>query len=134
MELLAYWKIFRRRVWLIALLMLIGGAATAYYSQQQPLQYEATTTLFLNSAVAKSVIGSLSRESVQSLANTYTEFTRTSSFAHRVAAELGMALSEKEIADSLSAKYVPDTQFFRITVVDSDPQLAQALANTAAQV
>jgi polysaccharide biosynthesis transport protein len=134
MELLAYWKVFRRRIWLITLLMVIGGAATAYYTHQQPLQYEATTTLFLNSAVAKSVIGSLSRESVQSLANTYTEFMRTSSFAHRVTAELGISLSEKDIAAALSAKYVPDTQFFRITVIHSDPRLAQALANTAAQV
>ncbi|MFL5804218.1 MAG: polysaccharide biosynthesis tyrosine autokinase [Roseiflexaceae bacterium] len=134
MELLAYWKIVRRRLWLIILIMLLGGIGASYYSLQQPIQYEATTTLFLNSAVAKSVLGSLNRESVQSLANTYTEFMHTSSFAHRVATELGVPLSEKEVEEALSAKYVPDTQFFRITAVHTDTRLAQSLANTAAQV
>jgi capsular exopolysaccharide synthesis family protein len=134
MELLAYWKVLRPRLWQIILLILIGTIGTASYNYSRTPQYEATTTLFLNSAVAKSVLGSLNRESVQSLANTYAEFMHTSSFAHRVVVELKKPFTEQEVDLALSTKYVPDTQFFRITAIHQDPQIAQALANTAAQV
>jgi capsular exopolysaccharide synthesis family protein len=134
MELLAYWKVLRQRLWQIILIVLVGGIGTASYIYNRTPQYEATTTLFLNSAVAKSVLGSLNRESVQSLANTYAEFMHTSSFAHRVVSELGIPFTEQEVDLSLSTKYVQDTQFFRITAVHKDAHIAQALANTAAQV
>jgi capsular exopolysaccharide synthesis family protein len=134
MELLAYWKVIRRRLWLIVLLVLVSCAGAAFYSLRQVPEYSATTTLFLNTSVAKSVLGSLGTDALQSLANTYTEFMRTSSFAHRVVSELGVPMTEKELEEALSAKYVPDTQFFRITATHPDPKVAQALANTAAGV
>lgn len=134
MELIAYWKVIRRYLWRIVLLMLVGGLGTAAYTYNRAPRYEATTMLFLNSAVAKSVVGSLNPEAIQSLANTYAEFMHTSSFKHRVIAELGMPVSEEEVDAALTTKYVPDTQFFRIIVVHSNPRLTQALANTAAQV
>jgi capsular exopolysaccharide synthesis family protein len=81
------------------------------------------------------VLGSLGTDTFQSLANTYAEFMRTSSFKHRVASELvGITMSEKEVGEALSTKYVPDTQFFRITATHPDSNVAQVLANTAAQV
>src|SRR4051794_31823279 len=121
MEILAYWKVIRRRLWLIALLVLVSCVGAAYYSLQQVPVYSSTTTLFLNTSVAKSVLGSLGTDTFQSLANTYAEFMRTSSFKHRVASELvGISISEKEVGEALSTKYVPDTQFFRITAIHPD--------------
>jgi tyrosine-protein kinase len=134
MELLAYWKVIRRRLWLIILLVVISCVGAAVYSLQQVPQYSATTTLFLNTSVAKSVLGSLGTDALQSLANTYSEFMRTNSFAHRVVDEIGVPMSEKQVVEALSTKYVPDTQFFRITATHPDPKVAQTLANSAAEV
>jgi polysaccharide biosynthesis transport protein len=134
MELLGYWKIIRKRLWLIILLLLIGGAGVAYYNQQLVPQYRTTTTLFLNPGVASPLLPYQAGNSMQSLANTYVEFMRTRSFAQLVAEESGIPLSQSEILRALSTQYVPDTQFFRITATHPNPQAAQLLANTSADV
>ena len=48
MELREYWKIIRKRLWLILLLMVIGGTSASYYTYQRPPQYRSTTTLFVS--------------------------------------------------------------------------------------
>ena len=133
MELLAYWKIIRKRLWLIILLMLLGGSGAAYYAMQIPPRYSSTTTLYLNPAAATSITD-YQVDGLQALAATYAEFLKTSSFAKDVAQELGGTVSEGAIIGSLSTQYVSQTQFFRITATSSDAQSAQTLANTAAKV
>ncbi len=134
MELLEYWKIIRKHLWLIVLLMVVSGASATYYSQQQVAMYSTTTTLFLNPAAPSAVLPYQTTQPVESLANTYAEFMRTRSFANLVAQELESPMSEGEILAALSTRYVPDTQFFRISATYTDPQQAQVLANTTAQV
>ena len=133
MELLAYWKIIRKRLWLIILLMVIGGSGAAYYAMQIPPRYSSTTTLYLNPAAATSITD-YQADGLQALAATYAEFLKTSSFARDVVQELGGGVSEGAVIGSLSTQYVSQTQFFRITAASSDPQTAQTLANTAAKV
>jgi succinoglycan biosynthesis transport protein ExoP len=134
MELLEYWKIFRKRLWLIMLLMAVSVASTIYYSQQQVPLYRTTTTLFLNPAAPSPVLPYQTTRTVDSLANTYAEYMRTRSFADLVAKGLNSPMSEGEILQALSTQLVAETQFFRISATHSNPQRAQALANTAAQV
>ncbi len=134
MELLGYWKIVRKRLWLIILLVLMAGGWAYYSNQQQVPRYSTTTTLFLNPGVASPLLPYQSTNTVQSLANTYVEFMRTRTFAQLVAEATGMALSQGEILGALSTQYVADTQFFRITATHTNPELAQLLANTSADV
>jgi capsular exopolysaccharide synthesis family protein len=136
MELFEYWKIIRKHIWLIILLMLVGASSTFYYIQQQETQYRTTTTLFLNPAAPSPLLPFAIEPAnrVQTLANTYAEFMRTRSFAQLVSQQLAVPISEDEMRKWLTTQYVPDTQFFRITATHPDPQLAQNLANTAAQV
>jgi capsular exopolysaccharide synthesis family protein len=133
MEVLTYWKIIRKRLWLLVLLMIVGGAATGYYVAQQPSVYRSTTTLYLNPAAASSVINYASYDGLEALASTYTEFMKTRSFASRVSRELNGAVSEGQVIEAISTQYVVNTQFYRITATYIDPQLTQQLANTAAQ-
>lgn len=133
MEILEYWKIIRKRLWLLVLVMLIGGTGTAYYTSQQPQQYRSTTTLFLNPAAASTLMNYQPYDGLQALARTYSEFMKSRSFASHVAQGLNGALPESKIVGALSTEYVPDTQFFRISATYSDPQLTQLLANTAAK-
>jgi capsular polysaccharide biosynthesis protein len=97
-------------------------------------QFRATTTLYLNPAVASPLLPYQPYNTLQSLANTYAEFIRTRSFAGRVAHELTSPLDEEAIISALTTQAVPDTQFFRISATHNDPQTAQALANAAARV
>lgn len=132
MELLEYWKIIRKRLWLIILLMVVAGVGAGFYSYLQPPQYQTRTTLFLNPTAARTVLQP--NASVEFLGNTYSEFMRTSSFARAVAERLEYPLTEREILEAISTGLLRNTQFFRITAVHTDPAVAQALANTAAEV
>jgi capsular exopolysaccharide synthesis family protein len=133
-QLREYWKLVRKRLWLVILLLLIGGGLGGYYSYLQVPQYRATTTLFLNPAVASPLLPYQPYNTLQSLSNTYIEFMRTRSFASRVAQDAAVALPPEEIVAALSTQAVPDTQFFRINVTYPDPKIAQALTNAAARV
>jgi capsular exopolysaccharide synthesis family protein len=133
LELVTYWKIIRKRLWLILLLMIVGGFGTGYYVSQQPPRYSSSTTLYLNPAVASSYLY-YSYDGLQSLASTYSEFMRTRSFASRVAQELNGTIGEGQVLGAISTQYIESTQFFRITATTGDPQLSQTLANTAANV
>jgi Mrp family chromosome partitioning ATPase/capsular polysaccharide biosynthesis protein len=133
MELVVYWKIIWKRLWLLVLLMLIGGSGTAYYTSQLPPRYSSTTTLFLNPAAANTIVN-YQVDVISALAATYSEFLKTRSFASDVARELDTPLSEGAIVGALSTTYVPETQFFRITATYGEPEVAQQLANTAAKV
>jgi len=134
MELLQYWKIVRKWWWLIALSTLLFGIGGIFYAQRQVPIYSTTTTLIINPAAPSALLPYAADYSVQSLASTYTEFMRTLSFAKIVAEQMGGGISEGQISDGLSLRYVEGTQIFRITATLTDPVQAQSLANTAASV
>jgi non-specific protein-tyrosine kinase len=134
MEFLAYWQIIRKRLWLLLLLALLGTGAAVGYSVRQVPQYRTTTTLFLNPAASSPLLPYQSTKTVQSVANTYIEFMRTRSFAGLVAQNSGPDITPEQVLAALTTQYVPDTQFFRINATATDPQRAQIIANTAAQV
>lgn len=136
-ELLEYWRVIRKRLWFIVLLMLISAGVAAYVGYQQEPQYRATATLFINPVEASPVLPLpyyQTREPVESLANTYTELLRTHSFAQLVGENIDQPLSESEILNALSARYVPDTQFFRVTATHTNRETAQVIANAASEV
>jgi non-specific protein-tyrosine kinase len=131
MELREYWKIIQKRLWLIVLLMLVGGSVSGYYAYQQPPRYRSTTTLYLNPAAANAVM-SYQYDTLASLAQTYSEFMKTRSFGSQVAEKI--TLDTGTIIGALSTNYVANTQFYQITATYSDPEMTQSLANTAAKV
>jgi non-specific protein-tyrosine kinase len=134
MELLEYWKIIRKRLWLIVLLMAVSTASATYYSLQQVPLYRTTTILFLNPAMPSPLLPYYVTLSAKSLANTYAEFMRTRSFAQLVAQQMGDETTLEEVLGAISTHYVEDTQFFKISATHADSEKAQKLADTAAQV
>jgi capsular exopolysaccharide synthesis family protein len=59
---------------------------------------------------------------------------RTRSFGQLVAQEMGDGTTAGEVLGAISTRYVEDTQFFRISATHANPEKAQKLADTAAQV
>ncbi len=134
MELYEYWRILRNRLWLIAVLAVLGMAAGFYYVRQQVPLYTTSTTLFLNPVSPSPLLPYQTTLSAQSLANTYAQFIETRSFASLVAQEVPYEVSEGEVLGAVSANLLPETQFFRISATHPDPQVAQTLANATARV
>ncbi len=134
MELLQYWKIIRKRLILIILIVLLFELAAVFYVQQQEPVYSTTTTLFISPSTLGSTLPYQMVYAVAPLANTYSEYMRTRSFAGLVRAQMNVDISEPDILNALSMEYIRDTQIFKITATHSNPETAQELANTTAQV
>ncbi len=133
-EILEYWRIGRKYLWLFVLMAGLSMVTTGFYTRSQPLRYSSTTTLFLNPAAMNPLLPFQSTKTVASMANTYAEFMRTHSFASLVVKQAGVPLSEGDVLNGITTILVGDTQFFRITAITDDEQTAQALAATAAKV
>lgn len=133
MELLQYWKIARKWWWLIGLSTLLFGLGGILYAQRQVPIYRTTATMIINPAAPSALLPYTDNFSVQALANTYTEFMRTNSFAQLVAEQMDNVVTPATIQDALSLRYVEGTQIFRITATHTDPAVAQSIANTVAE-
>jgi non-specific protein-tyrosine kinase len=142
MELLQYWHIIRKRLWLIIILMLVAVSGTWYYLQQQIPQYTASTTLFINPRQVSPLLPGGAEgfaiaggsNTVVVLANTYDVLLETRSFLREVIEEVGMTISTEDMEEVLSSEYIPETQFYRISATHPDPETAQEIANVAAQI
>ena len=134
MELLQYWKIIRKRLVMILLIMMVFELGAVYYVQRQVPVYRTSTTLFISPSTLGSTLPYQLVYAIAPLANTYSEYMRTQSFAKMVADDMDVDISEDEILDSLSMNYVRDTQIFKITATHRNPEIAQAIANTTAKM
>src|SRR5215203_3187809 len=139
MELLHYWKLIRKRMWLIVAIIVIAMVGVGYYLINQSPQYRTSTTLVINPATLDSTVNYQISDGMLPLANTYSEFLKSRSFANTVSKQLQtqalpVTPSENEILGAIMARYIDDTQLFRITATYHDPTVAKALADTTAQM
>jgi non-specific protein-tyrosine kinase len=139
MELLHYWNLIRKRSWLIIAIVCVAMVGAGYYVLKQPPLYRTNSTLVINPATLDSTVNYQLSDGMLPLANTYAEFMQSRSFARSVSMQLqaqGLAdiPSEDEILNAIIAHYIDGTQLFRITATYRDPAMAQALANTTAQM
>jgi non-specific protein-tyrosine kinase len=139
MELLHYWKLIRKRMWLIVAIVVIAMAGVGYFLLNQPPLYRTSTTLVINPATLDSTVNYQITDGMLPLANTYSEFLKSRSFANTVLQQLQtqalpITPTEDEILGAIMARYIDDTQLFRITATYRDPIVAKALADTTAQM
>lgn len=139
MELLHYWNIIRKRVWLIGVIGCFALIGATYYVLHQDPQFRTSTALIVSPATLDSTISYQMPDGLLSLTNTYAEFMQTHSFAQSVAQQLqGQNLpflpSLDEILGAISARYIDGTQLLRITATFRDPAIAKALADTTARM
>jgi capsular exopolysaccharide synthesis family protein len=133
MELIEYWKVISKRLWLIVLFILASVSIAIVIGESEERYYRASTTLFLN-PVADSPMWPYYRSEGTTLAEDYATLVRSGQFAHQVAQEPSIPLSKEEVQSSLITTYDPDSQFFTISAEHPQPEVARDLANTAAEV
>lgn len=132
-------KALARRLWIIALAMLICGAGAFAYVQWfiTPL-YSATTKMYVNNVSKDSLHGQFISSSelaaAQRLVDTYIEILKTPETLNQVIEEADASCSYSELLGMITTGSVNGTEVFFITVENPLPEESERLANTIAEV
>ncbi|NBD26331.1 YveK family protein [Paenibacillus glycinis] len=141
MELLRYWSVIRKRLWMIALLVVVSCTAVGFYSTHYlPSQFEASAQLIVNNQqtdttkTATSIdVGSISSSTM--VIKTYKEIIRTPRIMKKVADRYpDLHASPEELIAKISVKSVNETQVMSITAVDGSYVRAAKMANAVSTV
>lgn len=132
--------LFIKKIWLVAILTVIGGVIAFGYSffLITP-QYKSSALLYVNNSDIS--VGSTSfsisnadLNAAKSLVATYTVILESRSVINEVIRLSGVNYSYDKMKSMVTAGAVNNTEVFSITVTSSDPQEAEKLANLYAEV
>jgi len=140
MELKQYWLIVKRRLWLIALLVVIGATATGVGSAYLiDKQYEASSKIIVNQK--EGAVGTAALPDVRTIdfnveiIKTYKEIIRTPRIMNVVIQEYpGLKTSVGELISKVSVSTVNGTQVMSVTAKDSSYSRAAEMANAVSRV
>ena len=127
MELAHYLRVLQNRKWIVILTMLIATAVVAVITARTPPTYAATTTLRVSGSTSTQDYGAFLY--FERLANTFSDILTSELITNRAEELLGL-----EKLPDFSIAIISNTELMRLTVIDEDPQLAQTVANTLAQL
>lgn len=137
-DLKEYFQIIRKRAWLIAIItavaMIISGIISFFVLK--PV-YESSTTLIVNAEQSKATNNMITGDQLnvtQKLTLTYGEIIKSKSVLNKVLEKLDLNMTYDEIANIVKVEPVKDTQIISITVSNTNPKLAQRIANTIPSV
>lgn len=125
-DLSVYLHIIARQKWVIIITTLVVVGIVAWGSTQTEPTYEAATRL----RIVPYSLGAPDYNSYiyfDRLANTYFDMVNSDTVTDRAKTELGL-----EKLPNFSIEVIPQTELLRLSVVDTNPEIAQRTANTLA--
>lgn len=129
-----------RRLWMIILAMLLCGSMLFSYAAflVTPM-YESSVLMYVNNSsfsvgATSFSISSSEISAAKSLVDTYLVILKTRLTLNEVIDRGGLDCTYEELCKMISANAVNDTEVFSVTVTSDDPQKAEHIANTIAQV
>lgn len=134
MELRLYARIVWRWLWLIILAMVCGGAAALLAGRWLPVSYKASTALVVRADADRSQSLYDVMLVTDRLSRFYAELPSTRPVLEATVAALGLPLSPDALAGKVKVTLNAETMLLTLTVEDSDPQRAAAIANMIVQV
>ena len=122
------------RKWMFLLVagMVLAAVAAYLVSSQQQKTYEARTTLIVGQSLSSGNPDYSSLLASQQLATTYASIAETRSQFEAVIGQLGLSATPDDLARRVSAAVVSGSSLLTITVQDTDPARAAAIANALA--
>lgn len=123
-----------RRWWWIALAvpMIVGVLALGISTRQQP-KYAASATLMINPASASGTLDYNSVLTAERLSKTYQKLVRNQGVLNQVIADLQLPYTADELGKHITPLADGETQLMTISVSDTDPERAAAIANAVAE-
>ena len=131
-------KALWHRAWAILLAMVIFGAAAFSYAYFliTPL-YKASAMLYVNNSslsVGSTKVDLSDLNAAQSLVDTYIVILKTRTTLEKVIDAAGLSYDYETLSDMIEAGAVNSTEVFSIEVTSPDPQEAEKIANTIAEL
>ena len=130
-ELTDYFKVLKRRKWVVILTTLITLASATVGSYLQQPVYTAATTVRV-AQVSRGSIEYADYLYVERLMNTYTEILGSWPVLEEVIKKLDLSISPEDLAKQVEAEVVPNPELLKITVESRDPAQAKDIANALA--
>ncbi|MBG6237269.1 capsular exopolysaccharide synthesis family protein [Mycetocola sp. CAN_C7] len=132
MDLRDYFRVLRKGWWVIASVTLLGVGAAAAFSALQTPSYSATAKVFVSTQSAGTVSDLVQGNafSVQRV-RTYSDLVLTPLVLLPVIRQLDLDITPELLATQIVASAPLDTSIIAITVNDTDPGRAAAIANSA---
>ncbi len=125
LELREYLIPLRKWWWLIVLSTVIAGVSSYFATQQQVAAYQTTTTLMIGNAIDDPNPTNAQFSTIRQLAGTYVDIANRTSVRKAAAEALGL----NSLPKGIIVRQLNDTNLVDITVTDTDPARAQAVAN-----
>ena len=133
---LALWK----KIWLIAIATLICGLVAFFVTKfaMTPM-YSADVKIYVNNSSislgSTSVsISSSELTTAQSLVSTYIVILQSRTMLDDVIAQAELPYTTTQLSKMITASAINSTEIFQITVINPDPNMAELIANTIADV
>ncbi len=134
MELNRLLKIIYKRLWLITVGTLLVTGFTYWLSAITPPVFATSATLFVEQPVDPRADSLGSIAASQQVARSYVLLVTQPAVMQQVISELGLRMSVSQLSSKVSANQIQTSQLIQVTAEDSNPALAQALANKTAEV
>lgn len=131
--------LWRKALAIILAAAIFGGISMVFTTLFIKPQYKADALMYVNSSNisvggAKVSISQSELTAAKTLVDTYIVIMNTRTTLEDVIAQSGVSYSYEQLKGMISASAVSDTEIFRISVTSTDPQEAERLANTIAQL
>ena len=129
-DLKQYLEILQRWWWLMVACVLVASVSSYIGTLQMPRIYQATTTVMIGQTLEQANPTSGDLYISQQLAQTYAEMVKRRPVLAGAAGALGLEYVPSD--EDVSTRRVPGTQLLEISVRDTIPERAQALADEIA--
>jgi succinoglycan biosynthesis transport protein ExoP len=132
MEIIQYAKRVLRWWWLLLACAGIAGAASYMASSRQPHIYQTTATVMVGQVLSKANPTGQDFATVQQLAESYAQIAVRQPVLQGAIDGLGLKMNWQELTWRVYAAPIPRTQLLAITVKDTSPERAVAIADEIA--
>ena len=135
MELREYWPFLRRWLWLVVLSTVLAGSGAYFVNRNTQPVYRSTVTLRLDLASGDLTNEYAAAMAANQLAGTYSAQIKMRPVLKAALQTLDLqdTMSPGGLASRVTVAPVGDTQLIRVSVQDTDPQMAAAMANQIAE-
>lgn len=131
-------SLLKKRILLIALLTIVFGAGAFTYAKTMLVDYyQAYTVLIVSNTDSSTAVNSLTSSEYNlniQLVNSYQVLCKTDRVLGQVVQKLNLPYSVNTLKGMVSVISQSDTEIIRIFVTNTDPQMAQLIANTVSEV